>query len=118
MRHSFDQLQEDLNARDVTEQAGSSVHADAADEVNPVVLADYPARHFHAGDIVKLRYGRSTARFFVAWVGKWGTPHESHVGLQNIQFGQHVWDIEIRTTRQERGLADRKTGRQLKISPV
>jgi len=47
------------------------------------------------GEIVNVTHGRNHARFFVSWVGRAGTPQESHIRLQSLASGKYMWDVVV-----------------------
>jgi len=70
-----------------------------------------------SGQVVSVRFGREHARFLVTWVGKPGTPHEGHVGLQKVHAARHTWDVTL--TREAKGSSkgDAHPQLQLALSP-
>ena len=59
-----------------------------------VELSGVSAR-LNLDDIVGLSYANNRVHFRVKWVGKPGTPKESHVGLLNISPEKPLWDFPL-----------------------
>jgi len=47
------------------------------------------------GDVVGLTFGERKCKFRVMWVGQAGTSEAGHVGLQSVEFGRRMWDLEV-----------------------
>ena len=48
-----------------------------------------------AGDTIGLEYNGSKGRFFVAWVGRTGSPRDGQVGLRAIDPKKNIWTMTL-----------------------
>ena len=56
----------------------------------------------HAGEVLQVERGKSKAFYRVMWVGDRTTNSEGQVGLQCIEPGAAIWDIEFLPGKDER----------------
>src|SRR6266536_2988738 len=59
-----------------------------------VLLGDIPAK-LSIGDIVGLTYAEKKHKFRVIWTGKAETPEAANVGLQSLDSGKWIWDLNL-----------------------
>jgi hypothetical protein len=77
----------------------------------------------HPGETIGIRYGMEKARYRVVWVGLPGTPVESQIGVQCVEYGKYIWDGPTADEKHEVSLSvtpapARSRGKQVGLAPA
>jgi hypothetical protein len=51
------------------------------------------------GQTVTIFYRSRHCNFRVAWIGKVGTAHESHIGLESLDSSKNLWGIDFQDSQ-------------------
>ena len=121
MRRSSEDLRKPANSNFGVECAAPPLDGGQAETDCPADLIG-PEMHcpdctLRSGHVVSVRFGREHARFLVTWVGKPGTPHEGHVGLQKVRAGRHTWDVTLTREAKGNSRGDARPQLRLALSP-